>query len=224
VTLLKSLRPGFPTVLTKPGTPKSPPGVPTAPVTPQISTPSGLSIGVATASTTPESAKPSADSYPSTKFNERVHQRSGEFDVSREPPAAKRVLPLLRVDRHGAGNSSDVKGEGRSPHADVKTKGSREGDVADKQAEGIRKGEVSVEQAEGTRKGDSDKQAEGTREGDDDDITARVAERKLRLAADVQEAQDRLADAEKEVEEARKHLEKAKAEEAKFCRAILKLI
>jgi hypothetical protein len=41
------------------------------------------------------------------------------------------------------------------------------------------------------------------------------------LAADVQEVQDRLADAEKEVEEARKNLEKAKAEER---RAILELI
>ena len=161
--LLKSSRPGFPAVFMKPGIPKSPPGGPTAPVTSRISTPSGVSIGVATASTTPESAKPSANSYPSTKFNKRVCQQLGKSDVSLEPPAAKRVLSLSRVDGHGAGNSSDVEGEGRSPHADIETEGSRGGDVADKQAKGIRKGEVSVEQAEGTQQGDSDEQAEGTR-------------------------------------------------------------
>jgi hypothetical protein len=77
----------------------------------------------------------------------------------------KEGAPLIESGRHGADNSPDVEGEGRSPHADV--------------------------------------EAEGSREGGDNDIAAGVAERKLHLAADVQD------------------LEKAKAEER---RAILELI
>jgi hypothetical protein len=54
------------------------------------------------------SAKPSADSYPSTKFNDRCRQRSCESNISLEPPA-KKILSLLRVDdKDGAGDKDGM--------------------------------------------------------------------------------------------------------------------
>lgn len=62
--------------------------------------------------------KPS-NSYPSTKFNNRHHQRLGESKISLEPPA-KKVLPLLRVDdKDGAGNRLEDEGDEDKTGGDV---------------------------------------------------------------------------------------------------------
>lgn len=62
--------------------------------------------------------KPS-DSYPSTKFNNRRRQRSGESKISLETPA-KKLLPLLRVDdKDGAGDRLEGEGDKDKTGGDV---------------------------------------------------------------------------------------------------------
>jgi hypothetical protein len=167
--------------------------------------------GVTTAST------PSADCYPSTKFDERIRQRSGESVDSLERPAKLRVLPLLRAgDRVG-----EVEGKGED-------KGEDEGE--DKgEDEGEDKGEPDVS-LEPLAKRHANEGA-GACEDGGKDVIARIAEKKLRLAKRTQKAEEKLADAEKEVEKAKaaleerkKDLEEAKAEEAVFHSAIFDVI